>query len=246
MARRQIWFVPVVLWAVSLQQLVMVAVGDSSSNVVVSITQDNWSDVTKDKSVFIKIRNDVNNIISVVLVSNRCDHCKKVAPMWEKLAGEWAGNGAVLIGEVDCTVEKSLCKKFKVEGLPTLLYGDPSNDGIYLEYFGGDRNWKNLKSFAKEKLSKKPCSPGNMSGCDDATRSKYEKLMKLSTSDLITEIESKEAEIKQAETIHEKGLADMKKHYDQISLEKEIAVAKVREMIRLLKAVKESLVEKEK
>jgi hypothetical protein len=52
MVRRKFWFVPA-LWAVALHQFVIVAVGDSSSNVV-SITQDNWSDVTKDKSVFIK------------------------------------------------------------------------------------------------------------------------------------------------------------------------------------------------
>ena len=43
-----------------------------------------------------------------------------------------------LIGEIDCTVEKPLYKQFNVLGLPTLLYGDASNGGIYLTEFGGD------------------------------------------------------------------------------------------------------------
>ena len=44
------------------------------------------------------------------MITIGCGHCKKMAPDWEKLAGEWDGHDIGLIAEVDCTTEgKPLC-----------------------------------------------------------------------------------------------------------------------------------------
>jgi hypothetical protein len=38
-------------------------------------------------------------------------------PAWDELGDAFAGSATVLIGDVDCTVEESLCKKYGVEGI---------------------------------------------------------------------------------------------------------------------------------
>lgn len=59
----------------------------------------------------------------------RCGHCKSLAPVLDKVAPHLAGKMA--IGKIDCTVEKSLCKKFNVRGYPTLKY---YRDGTFEDY----------------------------------------------------------------------------------------------------------------
>jgi thioredoxin-like negative regulator of GroEL len=45
-------------------------------------------------------------------------HCKKLAPIYEKLATELKGK--VVVGKVDCTVETGLAKRFGIKGYPTI------------------------------------------------------------------------------------------------------------------------------
>ncbi len=59
----------------------------------------------------------------------RCGHCKSLAPVLDKVAPHLAGKMA--IGKIDCTVEKSLCKKFSIRGYPTLKY---YRDGTFEDY----------------------------------------------------------------------------------------------------------------
>jgi protein disulfide-isomerase-like protein len=49
-----------------------------------------------------------------------CGHCKKLAPIYEKVATELKGN--VNVGKVDCTVEKDVCSRFGVRGYPTVKF----------------------------------------------------------------------------------------------------------------------------
>jgi hypothetical protein len=53
---------------------------------------------------------------------SRCGHCKAMAPAWEQLGTEFSSSSSVLIGNVDCTVESSLCGKYGVDGYPTVKY----------------------------------------------------------------------------------------------------------------------------
>lgn len=61
-----------------------------------------------------------------------CGHCKKMAPMLEKVAIQLQGKMA--IGKIDCTQYKELCNTHKVRGFPTLKY---SIDGQIMDYPGG-------------------------------------------------------------------------------------------------------------
>ena len=50
----------------------------------------------------------------------RCGHCKALAPAWNELGDAYPDTGSVVIGDVDCTVEESLCSEYEVRGYPTL------------------------------------------------------------------------------------------------------------------------------
>jgi protein disulfide-isomerase-like protein len=123
----------------------------SASASVPSLTPDNYSSLTDGKTVFIKF------------FAPWCGHCKKMAPDWEKLSGEWDGHEVGLIAEVDCTAEgKPLCDANGVKGFPTLKYGDPSS----LDDYQGARTYDALAKFAEDSL-KPICSPTNLAICDD-------------------------------------------------------------------------------
>eukprot|EP00281_Chroomonas_sp_CCMP1168_P021076 CAMPEP_0206233002 /NCGR_PEP_ID=MMETSP0047_2-20121206/11735_1 /ASSEMBLY_ACC=CAM_ASM_000192 /TAXON_ID=195065 /ORGANISM="Chroomonas mesostigmatica_cf, Strain CCMP1168" /LENGTH=286 /DNA_ID=CAMNT_0053656813 /DNA_START=8 /DNA_END=868 /DNA_ORIENTATION=+ len=80
-----------------------------------------------------------------------CGHCKKLAPTWETLGGEFKDDASVTIAKADCTVHQELCKKNGVKGYPTLL---AYVNGESVKYEGG-RDLKDLSDFVK---AKKPAS----------------------------------------------------------------------------------------
>jgi protein disulfide-isomerase A6 len=51
-----------------------------------------------------------------------CGHCKRLTPIWEKLAGVFKGDSNVVIANVDADAHKDLGSKYGVTGFPTLIY----------------------------------------------------------------------------------------------------------------------------
>lgn len=49
-----------------------------------------------------------------------CHHCQALAPVWASLARQMQGK--LNIGEVNCDIEKRLCKDANVRGYPTMLF----------------------------------------------------------------------------------------------------------------------------
>lgn len=60
-----------------------------------------------------------------------CHHCQAMAPNWQQLAKEMQGK--LNIGEVNCEVEKRLCKDARLHGYPTILF---FRGGERVEYEG--------------------------------------------------------------------------------------------------------------
>lgn len=60
-----------------------------------------------------------------------CHHCQALAPVWASLARQMKGK--LNIGEVNCDIEKRLCKDANVRGYPTMLF---FRGGQRIEYEG--------------------------------------------------------------------------------------------------------------
>ncbi|KAF1843560.1 thioredoxin-like protein [Cucurbitaria berberidis CBS 394.84] len=60
-----------------------------------------------------------------------CHHCQALAPNWSNMARQMQGK--LNVGEVDCDVEKKLCKDAKVQGYPTMI---TFRGGERIEYEG--------------------------------------------------------------------------------------------------------------
>jgi protein disulfide-isomerase len=73
-----------------------------------------------------------------------CHHCQAMAPNWNEMAREM--EGVLNIGEVNCDVEKRLCKDAHVKGYPTLLF---FRGGERVEY-NGLRGVGDLIAYAKK------------------------------------------------------------------------------------------------
>ncbi|KAI1821077.1 thioredoxin-like protein [Xylaria intraflava] len=75
-----------------------------------------------------------------------CHHCQAMAPNWEQLAKEMKGR--LNVGEVNCDVEKRLCKDVRLKGYPTILF---FKGGERVEY-DGLRGFGDLRQYAEKAL----------------------------------------------------------------------------------------------
>jgi len=203
--------------------LLALAAATVNAGDVPSLTPDNYDSVTDGKTVFIKF------------FAPWCGHCKKMAPDWEKLSGEWEGHAVGLIAEVDCTADgKPLCDANGVRGFPTLKYGDPSS----LEDYQGGRDYAALAKFATENL-KPVCSPSNLDLCDDDKKKEIADLMAKSDEDLTAAIEAEEKKLEEAEETFKSEVEKLQKTYQELMEKKDADIAAVKAAgLGLMKSVK--------
>ncbi|KAF7553644.1 hypothetical protein G7046_g7050 [Stylonectria norvegica] len=83
-----------------------------------------------------------------------CGHCKTLAPVYEELASNFEhAKSKVQIAKVDADAERSLGKRFGVQGFPTLKYFDGKSDKP-VDYKSG-RDLESLTEFITEKTGVK-------------------------------------------------------------------------------------------
>jgi len=173
-----------------------------------------------------------------------CGHCKELAPKWEKMASEWVNHPQGLVAEVNCAKEPAMeywCQKeMNVEGLPTLLYGDASMGGAYLEKYQDERTYEDLSKFAKETLTKPVCSPANVEACDKNIQKLIKNTLKMNSSKLAHEIEKKEKAMEDADKEFKAGFDKMQAEYDEAATAHEVLAAQIKASIKMMIAVKES------
>jgi protein disulfide-isomerase len=92
-----------------------------------------------------------------------CGHCQALAPNWASMAREM--QGTLNIGEVNCDVEKRLCKDAKAKAFPTMLF---FRGGERVEY-NGLRGVGDLTQFANSAIDVG-------SGVTDVDKASFEKL----------------------------------------------------------------------
>eukprot|EP00956_Cyclotella_meneghiniana_P043912 scaffold293993_cov79-Cyclotella_meneghiniana.AAC.1 len=169
-----------------------------------------------------------------------------MAAAWNELASyyETRDDDNVLIGSVDCTDSphgKTLCMRFKLTGLPTLLYGPTSYNGVYLNEYGGDKSFNDLKSFALKELIPK-CLPGSsFEACTPEERQQMEKYLPMSYSELNDAINNEEETIKNAQLKFKEKKDELQKIYDVKLAEKELKATRIKKEIKMIEGVREKL-----
>lgn len=169
-----------------------------------------------------------------------------MAPAWNELASyyETRDDDNVLIGSVDCTDSphgKTLCMRFKLTGLPTLLYGPTSYNGVYLNEYGGDKSFNDLKSFALKELVPK-CLPGSsFEACTTEERQQMEKYLPMSYSELNDAINNEEETIKNAQLKFKEKKDELQKIYDVKLAEKELKATRIKKEVKMIEGVREKL-----
>ena len=88
------------------------------------------------------------HLMSSNLCSQRCGHCKSLAPEWSKAAKALKGkNSPMTLAKLDATVAKKAAEDFKVQGFPTIKMFRGGKDS---EYNGG-RTEAEIVSWADKK-----------------------------------------------------------------------------------------------
>lgn len=84
-----------------------------------------------------------------------CGHCKNLAPVYEELGQAFASaEDKVTIGKVDADENRSLGKRFGIQGFPTIKWFDGKSDKP--EEYNGGRDLESLTQFVSEKTGIKP------------------------------------------------------------------------------------------
>ncbi|KAI3945447.1 hypothetical protein MKW92_034237 [Papaver armeniacum] len=104
MEKSQIWFGIVFLG------LLLVSAAVTADDVVILTDENFEKQVGQDRGALVEF------------YAPWCGHCKKLAPEYEKLGGNFKKAKSVLIGKVDCDEHKSVCGKYGVSGYPTLQW----------------------------------------------------------------------------------------------------------------------------
>jgi thioredoxin-like negative regulator of GroEL len=200
-------------------------VDDSSS---VALTRDNFEKVTLDKTVFVKF------------FAPWCSHCAELQPEWEQLAVEFQNHHVTLVASVDCSAHppRTLCEQdFNIQGLPTLLYGDASQGGVYLHEYRGDKSYRALSAFTNEHLTRPMCSPANVNACDPEMKTRMETILQLDKSQLEQAIQEAEHEIQQAEIVFQEIFQNMQTRYDQVAADHASKEARIKANMKMIQAV---------
>jgi thiol-disulfide isomerase/thioredoxin len=201
-----------------------------SSSGSVAVTPETFERLTLGKNVFLKF------------YESSCEHCQKLAPAWDVMAKAWTNHPIVLVGEVDCRADRAtedFCHdEMGILGLPTLLYGEPSYRGAFLQSYGDDKSQHALSTFVNETLSREVmCSPGNMKSCDPETKSQLVAFWKLSISQLESQIAAKEQSIDDAILNFKAEFDRMQRIYDDLSAQHESSKRTQKETIKVLRSL---------
>lgn len=97
---------------------------------------------------------NAESLILVEFFAPWCGHCKTLAPVYEQLASDFAfAKDKISIAKVDADSEKSLGKRFGIQGFPTIKYFNGKDEKP--EDYSGGRDLESLTAFISEKIGVK-------------------------------------------------------------------------------------------
>jgi thiol-disulfide isomerase/thioredoxin len=186
---------------------------------VVGVTYDNFETVTAGKKmVFLKF------------YSPTCPHCQKMAKDWERLEQDYRSKSVgkevtdedqqssrhILVASIDCGQQVQFCERRKILGVPTILYGDPSHKGVFLQEYKEDKSYEAMSKFVKKTLSQPICSPGNLEDCEEMARHRLMYFLSLGVWELESVIKDKLNAIQRANDEFQYQFDAMQLEYDDM------------------------------
>lgn len=156
-------------------------------------------------------------------------------PAWDQLGDAFEGSETVVIGDVDCTVEKDLCSKYGVRGYPTIKYftGATAAEG---DSYEGGRDFDSLKKFAEESLGPS-CSPKDRDLCSAEQLEKIDAVAAMSAEDRQAAIDKEVAAQEAAEKLFKDELQKLQDNYKKLQEDKDATIAEIGPRLKILRSV---------
>lgn len=105
---------------------------------------------------------DTSKHVLVEFYAPWCGHCKRLAPIWDKLAGVFHNDKDVVIANVDADAHKDLGSRYGVTGFPTLIYYSKTDKAG--DRYNGARELTDLVSHINTKAGTKRLDNGRFEG----------------------------------------------------------------------------------
>jgi len=149
-------------------------------------------------------------------------------PDWDKLMADFADSTTSLVADVDCTTDgKDLCEKHKVQGYPTIKYGDPND----LKDYNGGRSYDDFKKFADENLGPS-CGPDHLDLCKEEDKATIEKLIAMPMEELDKLIADVDEKIKKITDKHDAAVKKLESKVEAATKESEAAQKKADDAVK--------------
>merc|ERR1711871_948761 len=108
---------------------------DAAPSSVLDLTMDN----------FVEVVTDSKKHVVVEFFAPWCGHCKEFAPIYEKIAEQYAGSESVVVAKLDSEAHAVFAKMYKVTSYPTIKIF-PKKDKKGIEY-SGERTENDVKAW---------------------------------------------------------------------------------------------------
>lgn len=203
-----------------------------------------------------------NNTVLIKWAAPWCSHSQDLAPIWNRLvATDFSNHGdnsltgndkdidvetpSLLLAEVDCdeNAHADWCTAMSYTAFPTLTYGDPSMDGIFLQtYQSLDKSYETLVQWVRQELwNRSFCTPGNMAACSSLVKTRMEAFWNMTTAELEASIEMEESLVERAQDHFDDATKTLKAEYDRMSQQHEATTARYKRKVKLLQSVANSI-----
>jgi len=156
------------------------------ASAVTILTPDNFDSIVLDNT----------KDVLVEFFAPWCGHCKKLAPIWEKLSTVYRTEPSIVIASVDADQYKDLGTKHGVSGFPTLIYFPKTNKAG--DRYNGGRELADLIAYINKEAGTKRLESGHY----DETVGRFEALDELAKK-FITDTAARESIATQAEKVAE-------------------------------------------
>lgn len=157
-------------------------------------------------------------------------------PTWNQLGDSFKDSKTVIIGDVDCTVEKDLCGQFGVRGYPTIKYFTGSTAAEGDKYEGG-RDFDSLKAFADENLGPSCDAGANFEMCDADQKATIAEAKALGLEGIEAFIQEKVDAIAEAEQFLKDEVQKLQDRYQSLNSEKDDKIKDLSPKLRMYRSV---------